>query len=98
MNKKRPGRTDGWVPSSGDGQIVPLHLDQRAASAVRDWLIVYNLAKQLKALKFRTPTKPSRNSGNQGRTSLSSNLTITCWDQWPKHFSGVHHWLALSAF
>ncbi len=34
---------------------------------VRDWLTAYNFAKQLKALKVKTPYEAFRNFGNQAR-------------------------------
>lgn len=45
---------------------------------VRDWLIAYNFARQVKLSGSKPHMRPSRNSGNQSKPSLSSSQTITC--------------------
>lgn len=54
-----PGRTHGAHDQRSHRQIIPLRLDPGAAQELRrhvsDWRIAYTFAKQLKALRFKTP-------------------------------------------
>ncbi len=50
---------------------------------VRDWLTAYNFAKQLKALKVKTPYEAIQELWESSQRPLSSSHTTTCWDQTP---------------
>jgi hypothetical protein len=47
---------------------------------VRDWLLAYNYAKRLKALRFKTRSKPSNKSAPKSHSCSPVSQAMTCWD------------------
>jgi hypothetical protein len=48
---------------------------------VRDLLLAYNYAKQLKALRFKTPFEAIQKPARKSRKSSIEFQAMTCWDQ-----------------
>jgi transposase InsO family protein len=77
------GQAERMVRTIKEATVKSFHYVsiQELRRHVSDRLIAYNFAKQLQALKFRTPYQAIEELWKLKPTPLSSNPTTTCWDQ-----------------